>query len=47
MGAVAGQGAGGGLFVQRTGLVLLNGSTLAVGNRATTQGSQIYGTTSG
>jgi hypothetical protein len=45
MGALGGDGVGGGLYIQSGGLVFLNGSTLVVGNRATTQSSQIYGTT--
>ena len=46
-GALGGSGVGGGLYIQTGGLVFLNGSTLVVANRATTQSSQIYGTVQG
>jgi hypothetical protein len=45
MGAIPGSGVGGGLYIQPSGVVFLNGSTLVFANRATTEGSQIFGTT--
>jgi hypothetical protein len=47
MGAPFGDGVGGGLYINAGGIVFLNGSTLVLGNRATTQGNQIFGVTSG
>ena len=47
MGALGGQGSGGGIYIDPAATVLLNGSTLLIGNHATTQGSQIFGTPAG
>ena len=47
MGALAGQGSGGGIYIDPAATVLLNGSTLLIGNRTTTQGNQIFGTPAG
>ena len=47
MGALPGQGSGGGIYIDPAATVLLNGSTFLIGNRATTQGNQIFGTPAG
>jgi hypothetical protein len=47
MGTVSGAGVDGGVYIQTGELVFLNGSTLVIGNRATTQSNQIFGMTQG